>query len=51
MLVPKVFIRCARINIRKKVKHKLFAIMRIVMFAKLANVDIWEEIEIFAKSN
>lgn len=35
----------------KKAKHKLFAIMKIVMFAKLANADTWEEIEIFAKSN
>jgi len=25
--------------------------MKIVMFAKLANADTWEEIEIFAKSN
>ena len=35
----------------KKAKRKLFAIMKIVMFAKLANADTWEEIEIFAKSN
>lgn len=36
---------------RKKVKHKLLDIVIIVLFAKLANADDWEEIEIFAKFN
>lgn len=35
----------------KKVRHKLLDIVVIVLFAKLANADDWEEIEIFAKSN
>lgn len=35
----------------KKVKHKLLDIVIIVLFAKLANADDWEEIEIFAKFN
>lgn len=35
----------------KKVKHKLLDIVVIVLFAKLANADDWEEIEMFAKSN
>ncbi len=35
----------------KKVRHKLLDIVVIVLFAKLANTDDWEEIEIFAKSN
>lgn len=36
---------------KKKVKHKLLDIVVIVLFAKLANADDWEEVEIFAKSN
>lgn len=36
---------------KKKVKHKLLDIVVIVLFAKLANADDWEEIEIFAKAN
>ena len=36
---------------RKKVRHKLLDIVVIVLFAKLANADDWEEIEIFAKTN
>ncbi len=35
----------------KKVKHKLLDIVVIVLFAKLANADDWQEVEIFAKSN
>ena len=35
----------------KKVRHKLLDIVVIVLFAKLANADDWEEVEIFAKSN
>ena len=35
----------------KKIKHKLLDIVVIVLFAKLANADDWEEIEIFAKAN
>ena len=35
----------------KKVRHKLLDIVVIVLFAKLANADGWEEVEIFAKSN
>lgn len=35
----------------KKVRHKLLDIVVIVLFAKMANADDWEEIEIFAKSN
>ena len=35
----------------KKVKHKLLDIVVIVLFAKLASADDWEEAEIFAKSN
>lgn len=35
----------------KKIQHKLLDIVVIVLFAKLANADDWEEIEIFAKSN
>ena len=36
---------------RKKVRHKLLDIVVIVLFAKLANADDWEKIEIFAKTN
>lgn len=36
---------------QKKVKNKLLDIVIIMLFAKLANADDWEEIEIFAKSN
>ena len=35
----------------KKVRHKLLDIVVIVQFAKLANADGWEEVEIFAKPN
>lgn len=35
----------------KKVRHKLLDIVVVVLFAKLANADDWQEIEIFAKSN
>ena len=35
----------------KKVRHKMLDIVVIVLFAKLANADDWEEVEIFAKSN
>ena len=35
----------------KKVRHKLLDIVVIVLFAKLANADDWEEVEIFTKSN
>lgn len=35
----------------KKVRHKLLDIVVIVLFAKLANADDWEEVEIFAESN
>ena len=35
----------------KKVKHKLLDIVVIVLFAKLANAEDWEEIEYFAKAN
>ena len=35
----------------KKVRHKLLDIVVIVLFAKLANADDWEKIEIFAKTN
>ena len=34
-----------------KVRHCLKDILVIVLFATLANADIWEEIEDFAKSN
>ena len=32
-----------------KIKHKLSDIITIVIFAKLANADSWEEIELFAR--
>ncbi len=32
-----------------KVRHKLLDIVVIVLFAKLANADDWEEIEMFAE--
>lgn len=32
-----------------KVHHKLLDVVGIVLFAKLANADDWEEIEVFAK--
>ena len=35
----------------KKVRHKLLGVVVVVLFAKLANADDWEEVEIFAKSN
>ena len=35
----------------KKVRHKLLDVVVIVLFAKLANADDWQEVEIFAKSN
>lgn len=35
----------------KKVRHKLLDIVVIVLFAKLANAEDWEEIEYFAKAN
>ena len=34
-----------------KVKHKLLDIVVIVLFAKLANADDWEEIEYCAEYN
>lgn len=34
----------------KKIRHKLFDIVVIVLFAKLANADNWQEVEVFAKS-
>ena len=34
-----------------KVKHKLLDIVVIVLFAKLANADDWEEIEYFVEYN
>lgn len=34
----------------KKIRHKLLDIVVIVLFAKLANADDWQEVEIFAKS-
>ena len=36
---------------KRKVRHKLLDIVVIVLFAKLANADDWEEMELFAKSN
>ncbi len=35
----------------KKTRHKLLDVVVIVLFAKLANADDWQEVEIFAKSN
>ncbi len=35
----------------KKARHKLLDVVVIVLFAKLANADDWQEVEIFAKSN
>ena len=35
----------------KKIRHKLLDVVVIVLFAKLANADDRQEIEIFAKSN
>ena len=35
----------------KKVRHKLLDIVVIVLFAKLANADDWQDVEIFAKTN
>ncbi len=35
----------------KKTRHKLLEVVVIVLFAKLANADDWQEVEIFAKSN
>ena len=35
----------------KKVRHKLLDIVVVMLFAKLANADDWQEVEIFAKSN
>ena len=35
----------------KKVRHKLPDVVVIVLFAKLANADDWQEVGIFAKSN
>lgn len=36
---------------RKNGRHKLLDIVVVVLFAKLANANGWEEAEIFAKSN
>ena len=36
---------------KKRVRHKLLDVVVIVLFAKLANADDWQEVEIFAKSN
>jgi len=36
---------------QSKVKHKLLDIVIIVLFAKLANADEWENIELFANEN
>ncbi len=49
MSLPR-FVRFLKIDFRE-VKHKLLDIVVIVLFAKLANADDWEEVEIFAKSN
>lgn len=36
---------------QNKIKHKLLDIVVIVLFAKLANADEWENIELFANEN
>lgn len=35
----------------KKIRHKLLDIVVIVLFAKLANADDWEDMELFARLN